>query len=634
MSKRKADDEDGRTGEVTKRRSRFEPAEIPSVPALPLEVSAIQAQLAAQIAAASAISESVKPPPAATVSLGAPAVKKTAYHSLRLDAQGREVDEHGNVVKIEGPAKTVALNAAAVAAQSLAQRKKDNPYLAHRHNAKAIPAATAATGAATATATATATGTASSQFILDEHIPYTARDSRAKKALKFADAGAFVEREEAVRAKEERRIKSGFASGRNKPQLITGGPSASGVVAGEGLQGDDATGGQQQQQQQQQQGMPPSADEGSVPLIEWWDEAFLPKEMRDGKKTGSSKEPPDHPLASFLAPSNCKTLRLVQHPPVIKALGGDKPDKTMPIFLTKKEQKRVRKTRRQQVEQERRDKQMMGLLPAPEPKFKLSNFMRILGDQAVADPSKVEARVLQQVKQREIAHEMRNLAAKLTPAERREKKAKKAQEAAATVRQITVAAFGVKSLANPRHRFKVDMNARQYYLTGTVVLCPGDSMNLVYVEGGPKGIRKFVRLMMNRIQWDEEPPAARVIECGESGEDGDIVGESREAGEKDAEGSDMDSDDSDESDGDDDGKASQDGDKMHRARSASTNRCELLWQGAVAKRLFTGIKFQECTSKETARRVLEDRQLGHFWDLVDSSLGAGSAGAGSMLDLV
>jgi len=628
MSKRKSADEDGRTGEATKRRpSRFEPAEAPSVPALPLEVVAIQAQLAAQIAAASAISESVKPPPPppphATASLGAPAVKKTVqYHSLRLDAQGREVDEHGNVVKIEGPAKTVALNAAAVAAQSLAQRKKDNPYLAHRHNAKAS-SARSTDPAATATATAAA---ASSQlpFILDEHIPYTARDSRAKKALKFADAGTFIEKEEAVRAKEERRIKSGFASGRNKPQLISG-PSAGASSVAEGdLQRDDAAVGQQQEQQ----GMPLSADDGSVPSIEWWDEAFLPKEMRDAKKAGS-KEPDQQlqspPLDSFLAPFNCKTLRLVQHPPAIKALGGDKPEKTMPIFLTKKEQKRVRKTRRQQVEQDRRDKQMMGLLPAPEPKFKLSNFMRILGDQAVADPSKVEARVLQQVKQREIAHEMRNLAAKLTPAERREKKAKKALEAAATVRQITVAAFGVKSLANPRHRFKVDMNARQYYLTGTVVLCPGDSMNLVYVEGGPKGIRKFVRLMMNRIQWDEEPPAARVIE----GEDGD-VGADTEAGEKEAGGSDMDSD-SDESDGDDDDKASQEGDKTHR--TASTNRCELLWQGAVAKRLFTGIKFQECTSKETARRVLEDRHLGHFWDLVDSSLGAG-AGSGSVLDLV
>jgi len=41
--------------------------------------------------------------------------------------------------------------------------------------------------------------------------------------------------------------------------------------------------------------------------------------------------------------------------------------------------------------------QMMGLIQPPEPKFKLSNFMKVLGDQAVADPSKVEQRVMQQV---------------------------------------------------------------------------------------------------------------------------------------------------------------------------------------------------------------------------------------------
>jgi hypothetical protein len=32
---------------------------------------------------------------------------------------------------------------------------------------------------------------------------------------------------------------------------------------------------------------------------------------------------------------------------------------------------------------------VVGLIPPAEPKFKLSNFMKVLGDQAVADPSKV-----------------------------------------------------------------------------------------------------------------------------------------------------------------------------------------------------------------------------------------------------
>lgn len=64
-------------------------------------------------------------------------------------------------------------------------------------------------------------------------------------------------------------------------------------------------------------------------------------------------------------------------------------------------------------------------MPPPEPKVKFSNMMKVLGEQAVADPSAVERKVRQQIAQREKNHEMRNLARKLTPEERRAKKLKK-----------------------------------------------------------------------------------------------------------------------------------------------------------------------------------------------------------------
>ena len=108
---------------------------------------------------------------------------------------------------------------------------------------------------------------------------------------------------------------------------------------------------------------------------------------------------------------------------------------------------------------------MMGLIPVPEPKFKLSNFMKVLGDQAVADPSKVEMRVVQQMKQRQLNHEMRNQAAKKTPAEKWAKKMKKYQED--TTRQVSVACFSIKDFSNPSNRYKVDVNAQLYYLSGT-----------------------------------------------------------------------------------------------------------------------------------------------------------------------
>lgn len=90
----------------------------------------------------------------------------------------------------------------------------------------------------------------------------------------------------------------------------------------------------------------------------------------------------------------------------------------------------------------------------------------MLGEQAVADPSKVEMRVVQQMQQRVLNHEMRNQAAKLTPQERREKKIRKLHEDAAKPGALQAAAFCVRDFSNLKHRFKVDVNAQQYFLTG------------------------------------------------------------------------------------------------------------------------------------------------------------------------
>ena len=54
--------------------------------------------------------------------------------------------------------------------------------------------------------------------------------------------------------------------------------------------------------------------------------------------------------------------------------------------------------------------------------------MRVLKDEAVLDPTAMEKEVREQMAEREQAHQDRNLARMLTPAERREKKMRKIQE--------------------------------------------------------------------------------------------------------------------------------------------------------------------------------------------------------------
>lgn len=80
--------------------------------------------------------------------------------------------------------------------------------------------------------------------------------------------------------------------------------------------------------------------------------------------------------------------------------------------------------------------------------------------------------------ERQTAHEDRNLARMLTPAERRDKKLKKLFEGdgmgsssgAATTNSTLCAVYRVESLAHGQHRFKVDVNAKENHMSGGVGL--------------------------------------------------------------------------------------------------------------------------------------------------------------------
>jgi len=227
--------------------------------------------------------------------------------------------------------------------------------------------------------------------------------------------------------------------------------------------------------------------------------------------------------------------------------------------------------KRQERTQEIRDKIKMGILQPPPPKVKMSNLMRVLGDEAIADPSAVEKRVRAQVEQRRKEHEQRNEARKLPAEERKQKKKQKWIEDTSV--QVLVCVFKIKDLSNKRHLFKVDMNAQQFHLTGCTITCPGVA-NICIAEGGPRAIKRYKKLMIRRIKWREDQTK----------------------------------------DDDDDGADSDDSDNV--AAPKLTEDCVLVWEGTVKQRNFKNWKVTHARTENECRKLLADRGAEHYWEML------------------
>merc|ERR1719247_1709040 len=180
-----------------------------------------------------------------------------------------------------------------------------------------------------------------------------------------------------------------------------------------------------------------------------------------------------------------KITPYIEHPIPIKITTEKEATEAPMMHLTPKERKKLRRLKRQERTQEIRDKIKMGILQPPPPKVKMSNLMRVLGDEAIADPSIEE----------------RNEARKLPAEERKQKKKQKWMAEQEPTTQVLV--FKIKDLTNKRHLFKIDMNAQQFHLTGCCITCPGVA-NIVIIEGGPRAVKRYRKLMMRRIKWSED----------------------------------------------------------------------------------------------------------------------------------
>ncbi|MCJ1413251.1 hypothetical protein MMC19_007355 [Ptychographa xylographoides] len=307
------------------------------------------------------------------------------------------------------------------------------------------------------------------------------------------------------------------------------------------------------------------------PEIEWWDEGLVNGKDYSGidSPTGLKLDTPDSIITLY-----------IQHPVALEPPQEKNMPPPKPMFLTPTEQAKLRRQRRMADLKEQQAKVRLGLEPAPPPKVKKSNLMRVLGEEAVLDPTAVEARVSREIAERAQKHEEMNEERKLTKEQRNEKLAEK--QAGDAARGIYASVYKIDSLANGRHRFQISKNAEQQALTGICILHP--KFNLVIVEGGQHSISFFKKLMLNRIDWTQSIAPASVRE-----------------GNKEAQVSWL-----------------QAQNEKGELKDLGLNKCVLVWEGEEKARAFRKWGSRVCENDAAAREALSRAKMENFWTLAKS----------------
>ncbi|KAF3324435.1 U4/U6 small nuclear ribonucleoprotein Prp3 isoform X1 [Carex littledalei] len=429
---------------------------------------------------------------------------------LRLDAQGREIDEHGNVISMSKPSNLSTLKVNI-------NKKKKEAFQIIKPDFDAI---------------------AESSSHFDPRMGINKNKLMRPKRPSFQ----FVEEGQMSKMADIQRIKSQFGEAQAKELKVKQAQLAKAKAEPDINPNLIAVGNRVVTKQK------PKEEE--MPDIEWWDKVLL--------KTGQYEEDLSNEKLNME-----KITHYIEHPRPIEPPAEPARPPPQPLKLTPKERKKLRTQTRIAKEKDRQEMIRQGLLEPPKPKVKMSNLMRVLGSEATQDPTRMEMEVRSAAAEREQAHADRNTMRKLTPAERREKKERKLFEDPYTLETL-VSVYKIRDLSDPKARFKVDMNARQNRMTGVVVR--SDGMTVVVVEGGKKSIKRYGKLMLNRIDWS-------TVGTGEEGEDEEMEDEK------------------------------------------PPNSCVLVWQGSVAKPSFHKFIVHDCRSDAAARKVFADAGVPHYWDL-------------------
>lgn len=302
------------------------------------------------------------------------------------------------------------------------------------------------------------------------------------------------------------------------------------------------------------------------PEIEWWDEALV-----------SSYEALDDPSSLKVGGEESIVTNLIQHPVALEPPQERNTPAPKAMYLTSKEQAKIRRQRRLADLKEEQAKIRLGLIPAPPPKIKKGNMMRVMGEEAVKDPTAVEAMVNQQIAERHQKHLEANEERKLTKEEKHEKLAANQEKDASKGLHLLV--FKIGSLANGQHRFKIQKNAEQLALTGICVMHP--KFNLVVVEGGQWSITKYKKLMCNRIDWTENTPS-RDSKHGQQREW--LMAE----------------------------------DEKGTLKDMTSNYCKLVFEGEVKTRVFKRWTSKVAETDAEARDILVRSKMENFWSTARS----------------
>lgn len=128
--------------------------------------------------------------------------------------------------------------------------------------------------------------------------------------------------------------------------------------------------------------------------------------------------------------------------------------------------------------------------------------------------------VRQATQERLQAHLDRNAKRKLTREQKADKNMRKLRRDSAL--ECRVAVFRIEDLSHGAHKFKVNMNAQQLALNGVCIIADRklglNLPNVVVVEGGPKAIKFYKKLMLRRIKWNlrsQKGPATTVSDSFE-----------------------------------------------------------------------------------------------------------------------